>query len=89
VLCRRTPEPFRRHRTIVYTRGDALVIVRKVSRSCGKEPRALLQGAAELCGRDANHSPEDLSKMARTRVADFERDLDEAARGFADEMLCS
>ena len=27
--------------------------------------------------------------MARTRVADFERDLDEAPGGFADELLCT
>ena len=27
--------------------------------------------------------------MARTSVADFERDLDQAPRGFADELLCA
>jgi hypothetical protein len=27
--------------------------------------------------------------MARTRVADFERDLNEAPGGFADELLCT
>src|SRR5258707_15535120 len=54
-----------------------------------KKGWASLQAAAELCGRHANHTPEDLSKMARARVADFERDLDQAPRGFADELLCA
>src|SRR6516165_8268802 len=50
---------------------------------------AFLQGAAELCGRHPNDMPEDSSKMAWACVSDFERYLDEAARGFADQLLCA
>jgi len=42
--------------------------------------------AAELRRRHANHTPEDLRKIPRADVADFERDLDEAAGGFADDL---
>src|SRR5258708_18603370 len=55
--------------------------------SLRKKGWASLQSATELCGRHANHTPEDLSKMARARVADFECDFDEAAGWFADELL--
>src|SRR5271165_2551882 len=48
---------------------------------------ALLQRATELRWRHADDTPEDLGKMARARVADFERDLDETPGGFADEFL--
>lgn len=39
-------------------------------------------------GRHAHCPPKDLREMARTRVADFERDFDEAAAGFSDQLLC-
>src|SRR5258708_8631472 len=63
------------------TCGASLAIVRSLSRSCGKT--ASLQAAAELCGRHANHAPEDLSKMARACVTDFRLDLDECPGRFA------
>src|SRR5271166_4034829 len=66
-----------------------LVAITTWSRKGAKKGWASLQAAAELCGCHANHTPEDLSKMARARVADFERDLDEAPGGFADELLCT
>ena len=47
----------------------------------------LSQRATELHWRHADDTPEDLSKMARARVADFECDLDETSGGFTDELL--
>ena len=49
---------------------------------------SLLEGVAELRGRRAHRPPKDLREMARIRVADFERDFDEAAGGFPDQLLC-
>src|SRR5271165_3295507 len=79
------PESFRRewnmgHRTRRFSRDHA-------------QPVAFLRkkrvGPTSRCGtrRHANHTPEDLSKMARARVSDFESNLDDAARRFADELL--
>ena len=48
---------------------------------------ALLELAAELRRRYTNHTPEHLSEMARARVAHVKRDLNQAARRFADELL--
>jgi hypothetical protein len=46
-----------------------------------------LEGVAELCGSHAHRPPKYLSEMARTSVADFERDFDEAVGGFSDQLL--
>src|ERR1700680_1665333 len=46
-----------------------------------------LEVVAELCGSHAHRPPKYLSKMARTSVADFDRDFDEAAGCFADQLL--
>src|SRR5260370_19045506 len=69
-------------------RAAVLAMLRRLSGSCGKKGKAIfLQGVAELGRRHPDHPSEHLSKMARVRVADFQRDLNEAARGFADELL--
>ena len=68
-------------------RGLSLGIVRSLSRSCGK--RTDLQGAAELRRPHANNAPEHLREMARTRVANLQRNFDEAAGRFADQSLCA
>jgi hypothetical protein len=47
----------------------------------------LSQRITELRWRHADDPPEDLGKMARARVANFERDLDETPGGFADKLL--
>src|SRR5271165_3474866 len=47
----------------------------------------LLELTAELRRRHTDDTPEHLSEMARARVAYVERDLDQAARRFADELL--
>src|SRR6516165_11282676 len=45
-----------------------------------------LEGVSELRGSHAQSPPKYLSKIARTSVADFERDFDEAAGCFADRL---
>src|SRR5206468_8928770 len=65
-----------------------------LSRSCGaccvpaENQRTWLERVAELTWRDANHASKYLSEMARARIADIQRDLNQAARGFPDELLC-
>ena len=51
------------------------------------EWRSLLQRAPKLRRRDANYASKDLREVARVLVADVEADLDQAAPGFADELL--
>ena len=63
-------------------RNLSLAILRPLSQSCGK-----LKGATESRWRDANDTAEDLGEVTGTCVADFETDLDEAARSFADQLL--
>ena len=46
-----------------------------------------LEGIAELRRSHAYRPPKYLSKMARTSVADFECDFDEASGCFADQLL--
>ena len=46
-----------------------------------------LEGVAELRGSHAYRLPKYLSEMTRASVADFERDFDEAAGCFADQLL--
>jgi hypothetical protein len=46
-----------------------------------------LEGVTELRWSHAHRPPKYLSEMAWTSVADFERDFDEAAGGFADQLL--
>src|SRR6266436_10377240 len=53
-----------------------------------KEP-AFSEGATELCGRHARNAPKNFAEGAWARVSDFERNLDEAAGGFTDELLCA
>ena len=53
-----------------------------------KEP-AFSEGATELCGRHARNAPKNFAERARARIADFERNLDKAAGGFTDELLCA
>src|SRR6201988_545293 len=47
------------------------------------------EGVAELRGSHADRPSKYLSEMARTRIAHFERDFDEAAGRFADQSLRS
>jgi hypothetical protein len=47
----------------------------------------LLEPTAEFRRRHSDHTPEHLSEMARARVAHVERDLDQVARRFTDELL--
>jgi hypothetical protein len=46
-----------------------------------------LEGVAELRGSHTHLPPKYLSEMAWTSVADFERDFDQAAGCFADQLL--
>src|SRR5438034_834559 len=50
-------------------------------------PASGLERTPKLRRCDAHDTPEDLREMARAAVADFEPDLDEAARSFADQLL--
>ena len=45
------------------------------------------EGGAKLRRSRPSHPAKDFREVAWTHVADFQRDLDEAARGFADELL--
>src|SRR4051812_40393420 len=62
--------------------SPSLVILRRLSRSCGE-----LKRAAELGWRDTDDATKRLRKMARACVANFECDIDEAARSFANHLL--
>ena len=48
---------------------------------------SLLEGVSELRWSHAHRPPKYMSEMARTSVADFERDFDEAVGCFADQLL--
>src|SRR5260370_14591565 len=52
-----------------------------------KRSPAFSEGATELCGRHARNAPKNFAERASARVADFERNLDEPARGFTDKLL--
>ena len=56
--------------------------MRRLSRSWGKVRAglAVCKALQNSVGRYPHDTPEDLREMARTRVADIERDLDQAAR---------
>ena len=70
-------------------RGASRPIVLGLARSCGKKDPAFSEGATELCGRHARNAPKNFAEGAWARVADFERNLDEVAGGFTDELLCA
>jgi hypothetical protein len=70
-------------------RGASRPIVLGLARSCEKKEPAFSEGATELCGRHARNAPKNFAEGAWARVADFKRKLDEAAGGFADELLCA
>src|SRR5688500_3199855 len=48
---------------------------------------AVLQCVAKLCRRHSDDAPENFAEVARVLVANVEADLDQAAFGFADELL--
>jgi hypothetical protein len=48
---------------------------------------SLLELTAVLRRRHTDDTPEHLSEMARARIAHIERNLNQAARRFADELL--
>ena len=52
----------------------------------GKGAR-FLQRAPKLGRGNTHHPPEDLREVARVLVTDVKADLDQAAPGFADELL--
>src|SRR6266496_4438401 len=66
-----------------------------LSRSCpacrvlAGKLRGELKRAAKLSRCNAHNAPKNLGEMAGTRVPNVEGDLDEAARGFANELLCA
>src|SRR2546423_14204422 len=54
-----------------------------------KKSPAFSEGAPKLRRRHACNAPKNLSEIAWAGIADVERDLDEAARGFTNKLLCA
>ena len=69
------------------TRGASRAILLHLARSCGKKRVGLLTRRCGILWASRQSRAKRLSEMARDRVADFERDFDEAAGCFADQLL--